>query len=79
MGNQQRRILGALERGEMLSSRKAWDYYGVARLSARISELRRMGYPIHSYRREVLNQFGEETHYYEYYLKGEKRELESLV
>ena len=76
MGTQQQRVLKALENGGMLSSRVAWDKYGIARLSARISELRSMGYPIESFRRETVNKFGESTHYYDYYLRGQKDELQ---
>ena len=72
MGIQKQRILRELENGEMLSARKAWDKLGIARLSARISELRAMGYPIESFRRETVNKFGEPTHYFEYYLKEQK-------
>lgn len=72
MGIQQQRILKALKNGEKLSARQAWDKLGIARLSARISELRSMGYPIESFRRETENQFGEPTHYYEYYLRERK-------
>lgn len=74
MGIQNQRVLKALENGERLSSRYAWDTYGIARLSARISELRRMGYPIESFRRETENQFGESTHYAEYYLRKKDNE-----
>jgi len=76
MGIQKQRILKVLETGEMLSARKAWDKLGIARLSARISELRSMGYKIESFRREAVNQFGEPTHYVEYYLKKEKKQCE---
>lgn len=77
MGIQQQRVLKALENGGMLSSRIAWDKYGIARLSARISELRSMGYPIESFRRETVNKFGEPTHYCEYYLREQKDEIQA--
>ena len=78
MGIQQQRVLKALENGGMLSSRVAWDKYGIARLSARISELRSMGYPIDSFRRETKNKFGEPTHYFEYYLREQKNEISTI-
>lgn len=69
MGAQKQRILNELENGRMLSSMEAWRKFGIARLAARISELRSMGYPIESFRRETVNKFGEPTHFYEYYMK----------
>lgn len=62
MGIQHKRILSALDSGS-LTSLSAWKELGIARLSARISELRFQGYPIEGTRIETVNQFGEPTHY----------------
>lgn len=79
MSIQHQRILKVLENGEKLSALSAWKELGIARLSARISELRQMGYQIESFRVETENQFGERTHFAQYILKGQRKELKSLI
>ncbi|MBO4251304.1 MAG: hypothetical protein J5911_01425 [Clostridia bacterium] len=72
MGIQHKRILGALLRNERATRRDFFIKYGIANPTARISELRSMGYPIESFRRETLNKYGEPTHYCEYFLDYRK-------
>lgn len=72
MGIQHQRILASLERNERPTRRDFFIKYGIANPTARISELRAMGYQIESFRRETVNKFGEPTHYCEYYLREQK-------
>ena len=75
MGIQKQRILNVLENGGRLSALSAWKDLGISRLSARISELRQMGYKIEGLRIETENQFGEHTHFVEYFLKKEEEKI----
>lgn len=77
MGIQHQRILASLERNERPTRRDFFIKYGIANPTARISELRAMGYQIESFRRETVNKFGEPTHYCEYYLRGKSDVLQS--
>lgn len=46
VGTQRRRILDHLRTGQTLTARQAWRQLGVARLSARVFDLRQQGHPI---------------------------------
>ena len=56
---QTERILKRLTRGPLTAS-QAMNELGVGRLGARVLELRRAGYDIHTERLTVINRFGEE-------------------
>lgn len=72
MGIQHQRILSSLARNESPSRRDFFLKYGIANPTARISELRSMGFPIQGVRFEDENKFGEPTHFYRYYLDFNK-------
>lgn len=67
---QNERILRHLQDGGTLTQAEAFLEYGVGRLSSRICELRRAGYPI---RREFVtrkNRYGEHTSFCKYWLEN---------
>lgn len=67
---QSERILRHLQEGGTLTQAEAFLEYGVGRLSSRICELRRAGYPI---RREFVtrkNRYGEHTLFCKYWLEN---------
>ena len=62
-------VLRHLKRYAGITTFTAYERYGITRLSARISDLRRMGYDIVSVPREVTNRYGEPCRIVEYRLK----------
>lgn len=68
---QHSRILRHLKDYGTLTSLEAMSEYGIMRLSARISELKAMGYYIKSELCKGKNRYGEPTRYAKYTLKGE--------
>lgn len=56
---QKERILEYLQLGHTLSRLDGWDLLGILETPARISELRREGYPIKTNMITVYNRFGE--------------------
>ena len=66
--NQTATVLDYLQKHGTLSSNEAHYNLSIARLSARISELRKRGVVINSKRINTVNQFGYPTHYSVYSL-----------
>ena len=62
-------VLAKLQLGERLSSRDAVVEYGIQDLPKRISELRKMGYPIESERVNGTNRYGMDTHWNVYWME----------
>ena len=71
MDSQKARILKHLQRYHKIDPLKAWTRYGVYRLAARISDLRKDGYDIETTSKFVKNQFGEKCKVAEYILWDE--------
>lgn len=65
------RILEHLRTHDGLTSYGAFKKFGETRLSARIKELRDMGYAIETVMMEGENRYGDITRYAFYVLKGE--------
>lgn len=61
-------ILKHLKRNPWITSRDAFEKYGITRLSARIKELREMGYDIRTIMVETTTRFGESCRYARYVL-----------
>ena len=59
--NQKARILQFLKRGRVLTRLNSWDELGIIEAPARISELRKEGYPIKTTLRSVRNVYGEKV------------------
>ncbi len=60
--NQNERILEYLEEFGSITQLDALSDLGIMRLASRISDLRRLGYPIVSEIETVQNRFGEKVH-----------------
>ena len=71
MKGSKQRILNHLRTHKGISSMEAFELYGITRLSARIKELREMGYDIATLMTESVNRYGESVRYGFYVLKGE--------
>lgn len=67
-------ILEHLKSYPWLTSKEAFEQYGITRLSARIKELRDKGYDIETVMVETTTRFGESCRYARYILKGEPDE-----
>lgn len=65
---QTRRIREYLESGRTLTSKDAWEKWGVTRLSAIIHNLRRQGLSIMTTDEEAYNRYGEKVRYGRYSL-----------
>lgn len=59
-----------------ITSRDAFEYYGITRLSARIKELREMGYDIRTIMVETTTRFNEPCRYARYVWKHEGEDNE---
>jgi hypothetical protein len=59
---QNERILEYMEKFGSITQLQALSDLGVMRLASRISDLRRLGYPIVSEIETVTNRFGEKVH-----------------
>lgn len=64
-------LLELLKNGGTITDLEAKLYHGIGRLSARICELRDMGYNISSREKKSVTQFGK-THYSEYFIAREQ-------
>ncbi|MEG2453543.1 MAG: helix-turn-helix domain-containing protein [Clostridia bacterium] len=66
--NQRKLIIDYLNDGHTLTSLAALRHFGIARLAARISELRSAGYNIESEMLTRKNMYGVRIHYAKYFL-----------
>jgi len=55
---QAERILEHLQSGKVLNRLNSWSDLGILEAPARVSELRAMGHPIKTKRRQVTNRYG---------------------
>lgn len=67
---QNERILDYIDKFGSITWLEAAQDLGIARLASRISDLKRMGYPIVSEFETVKNRFGEECHVKRYKLES---------
>ena len=58
---QAERILEHLQSGKVLNRLNSWSDLGILEAPARVSELRAMGHPIETKRRQVLNRYGDKV------------------
>lgn len=66
---QAERLLNYLQSNNHIEPLRAWTELGIYRLSARINELRHLGYDIETTRTSSVNKFGETCYYAEYVLQ----------
>ncbi len=70
---QHERILDHLEQGLTINRLQGWSYLGILELPARISELKKKGYPIKTEMIPVKNRYGDTVSVAEWSLvRGEK-------
>ncbi len=68
MQTQNEWVLKQLRRGRKLTAKKAMDQRGISRLGARIWDVRREGFIIHSRIISVRNRYKQECHVSEYWM-----------
>lgn len=71
---QHERILEHLESGGTLTHAEALTLYGIGRLSSRICELRKLGYPIRAEYVAKENRYGETVHVVQYSMDSNAEE-----
>lgn len=71
--NQRERILDYLSRHDRLDPFTAWSKLGVARLAARVHDLRREGHPIVKETMRATNRFGEPVSFAVYRLERQEQ------
>ena len=71
VGTQKVRLARWLDQGRPITPLEAWPQLGIARLAARILELKQDGYNIGRELIAVKNQFGEKVEVAQYKLKKE--------
>ncbi len=69
--SQNDQVLSHLKSHVGITTLTAFEKYGISRLSARIHNLREMGYDIASVPKTVKNRYGEKCHVVEYRLVRE--------
>lgn len=72
------RIINFMKKYGSITSMEAFQAFGITRLSARIKELREMGYDIETVMMENVNRYGEYVRFGKYVLKGEPNGNESI-
>lgn len=70
MNTQCDKLLDYLQNHISITPKDAWNKLGIYRLSARVFDLRRLGYDIVTNRKEVLDPFGEPKYVAEYRLRA---------
>ena len=60
-------LLTHFEMGKSITQVEAQELYGIGRLSARIGDLRKLGYPIVTVKEKGKNRYGNTTNYARYF------------
>ncbi len=66
-------LVDYMRKNSGITSKEAFEEFGITRLSARIMELRQMGYDIVTLMMDGKTRFGESCRYAKYVLKGEPK------
>lgn len=66
------RVLDHLRRYGSITTKEAFELYGITRLSGRIFDLRHAGHNISSTTAEGENRYGDKTYFSTYRLEGEQ-------
>ena len=70
--NQRKAVLNYLKSGKSLTSKEAFELFGVTRLSAIIFDFRNRGYIIHTLMCEGTTRYGDTCKYAKYILVNEE-------
>lgn len=76
--SQQKRVIKFIDSHGSITRLQAYNKLGITELPKRVSELRRLGFPIGDTWVEVLNRYGEKTRVKSYFNQGEEP-LKSLL
>lgn len=68
---QRQRVLNYMHHYGSITQYEALEHLGILRLASRISEIKKMGYPVKSNRVTVINKFGEKCRVARYSLGDE--------
>lgn len=68
---QRMRVLNYMHHYGSITQYEALEHLGILRLASRISEIKKMGYPVKSKRVTVINKFGEKCRVAQYSLEEE--------
>lgn len=68
---QNERIISYMNQFGSITQFDAFNDLGIMRLASRISDLRRLGYPITSTTESVKNRYGEKVHVKRYRIEGD--------
>lgn len=68
------RLLEHLEKNRTITSMEAFQMFGITRLSARIFDLRHLGYIIDTVMIEDTNRYGESVRFAQYVYRGKKED-----
>lgn len=71
--SQEKIVLWHMTQHKTISSKEAFELYGITRLSAKIYNLRDEGYKIGMVWRESVNRYGHPCRYGEYFIEKTKR------
>lgn len=69
---QRQRLLAYMQIHDGITQYEALERLSILRLASRISELKKLGYPVKSERITVMNRYGEKCRVARYYLEDEK-------
>ena len=72
MTTQCERILQYIEENGSITQLEALRELGCMRLASRISDLKRMGYPVRRKMEVSKNRYGEPVHFAKYYIDGKE-------
>lgn len=70
---QRQRLLAYMQIHDGITQYEALERLSILRLASRISELKKLGYPVKSKRVTVINKYGEKCRVARYYLEDEKQ------
>lgn len=70
---QRQRLLAYMQIHDGITQYEALECLSILRLASRISELKKLGYPVKSKRVTVINKYGEKCRVARYYLEDEKQ------
>lgn len=67
--NREEIVLRHFQKNKYISSMQAFELYGITRLSATIYNLRQRGIKVGSIWRTIINRYGKQVRYMDYYLE----------
>lgn len=70
--NQEQKIINYVERFGSITTLDAFRDLAITRLSARIFNIKKLGYKVLSVREKSKNRFGEEVNYNRYFIEKEQ-------